>query len=50
MKKAFGDVDFVKAEGVDGEYGFVTEVMAEKDFDAKAGQLTSVIAVIRGNF
>ena len=50
VKKAFGDVDFVKAEGVDGEYGFVTEVMAEKDFDAKAGQLTSVIAVIRGNF
>ena len=41
----FKDVEFVDA-GIDGEIGFVTSVMSESDFKAKAGTL-GVISRIR---
>lgn len=48
VTKLFGKVDFVDA--VDGEFGFVTEVMEEKTFDEKAAQLDGMLTRIRGNF
>ena len=36
VRDVFKDVDFVDG-GVDGEIGFVTSVMSENDFKAKAG-------------
>ena len=45
IKGVFGTVDFVDA-GVDGECGFVTPIMAEAEFKAKAAAL-DVRSVIR---
>lgn len=44
----FGNVDFVQVK--DGELGFVTPEMKEKDFDAKADGLKGMITRIRGDF
>ena len=45
---AFGMVQFVKAEGVDGEFGFVTEKMPEGVYEEKAKECPAVIkAMIR---
>ena len=44
----FGQARFVQV--VDGEFGFVTEVMEEKVFDEKAAQLDGVLTRIRGSF
>ncbi len=46
VKKAFGEVEEVNA-GVEGEKGFITEVMSEADFADKAVQLGKVITRIR---
>lgn len=46
--KDFGMVQFVKAEGVDGEFGFVTEKMPEGVYEAKTKECPAVIkAMIR---
>lgn len=50
VKSVFGTAEFVKADGVSGEYGFVTDIMAEKEFDEKLSHLSQVLTVIRGNF
>lgn len=42
----FGDIAICHAEGVDGEYGFVTEPMAVGDFEEKKSQLDGFIARI----
>ena len=50
VTELFGPVDFVTADGVEGEYGFVTQTMAERIFDEKAGALDGMLTRIRGNF
>ena len=42
----FGDVAICHAEGVDDEYGFVTEPMTVGDFEEKKSQLDGFIARI----
>jgi len=42
----FGDIAICHAEGVDGEYGFVTEPMTVGDFEEKKSQLGGFIARI----
>ena len=44
----FGDID--KIEVVDGEFGFVTDVMTEREFADKAAELTEMITRIRVEF
>ena len=43
----FGAVEFVKAEGVSREVGFITDKMTEAAFEEKAAQLGNVIQTIR---
>ena len=47
VKKLFGDVDKIAAEGITGEYGFVTPVMTEKEFAQKSAELPGFISRIR---
>ena len=47
IKKVFGTVEFVEAEGVSGETGFLTEVMTEEAFAQKASELGDVLQRIR---
>lgn len=47
VKAAFGEVEFVKAEGVTGEIGFVTGTMTEADYEEKAAKLSGVLQMIR---
>ena len=47
MKKLFGDVDKIEAEGITGEYGFVTLFMTEKEFAQKSAELPGFISRIR---
>ena len=42
----FGDVRLVEA-GVTGEFGFVTELMSEGEFEEKAEKLPGMISRIR---
>lgn len=44
---AFGTVEFVKADGVDGEIGFVTEKMTEAAYEEKAAKLDGILQMIR---
>ena len=46
VKEVFGEVEFVKAEDVTGEVGFVTSVMPESEFETRAAKL-AVIQKIR---
>ena len=41
VEKIFGNVSYVE-NVVDGEYGFTTEAMAEKDFAAKADKINVI--------
>lgn len=45
-KAVFGDVRLVEA-GVTGEFGFVTELMSEGEFEEKAEKLPGMISRIR---
>lgn len=36
LRDSFGDVEIVKAEGLEGEFGFTTPVMMEGDYDTRA--------------
>ena len=47
VKTVFGDVSFVKAEGVTGETGFVTKEMPEKEYEEKAEKLGGIVQMIR---
>lgn len=48
VKELFGEVTFVQA--ADGEFGFVTKSMPEKEFDEKAAKLDGMLTRIRGSF
>lgn len=47
IEKIFGDVEFVEAEGVSGETGFLTEVMTEEKYEKKASGLKNILQRIR---
>lgn len=47
VEKVFGSVEYVVAEGVSGETGFITECMSEADYEKKAAELGSVLQMIR---
>lgn len=47
IEKVFGKVEYVTAEGVCGENGFVTERMSEGDYASKAEELGNVLQMIR---
>lgn len=47
IQKTFGNVEFVEAEGVTGETGFLTEVMTEEAFAQKASGLGELLQRIR---
>lgn len=47
VKAAFGEAEFVKAEGVTGETGFITGTMTEADYEEKAAKLSGVLQMIR---
>ena len=47
VAKLFGDVEKIEAEGVSGEFGFVTPVMTEKEFAGKIAELPGFISRIR---
>ena len=46
-ENAFGAVEFVAAEGVNGELGFVTEEMTEAAYEEKAAKLADILQMIR---
>lgn len=47
VKEVFGEVTFVKAEGVTGEIGFVTNEMTEEEYEEKAAKLSGIKQMIR---
>ncbi|MDE7435000.1 MAG: homoserine dehydrogenase [Lachnospiraceae bacterium] len=47
VKAVFGDVERIEAEGVDGEFGFVTDSMTEAEYEEKAAKLSGVLQMIR---
>ena len=47
VKAAFGDVQIVKAPGVNGEFGFVTREMSEKDYAGCAVKVDGIKGMIR---
>lgn len=47
VERVFGDVEYVSAEGVSDECGFITARMSEADYAKKAAELGSVLQMIR---
>lgn len=47
VKECFGDVEFVTAEGITGELGFVTGQMTEAEYEEKAAKLSGILQMIR---
>lgn len=47
VEKVFGNVEYIAAEGVTGELGFVTECMSEADYQEKVKRLENVLQMIR---
>ena len=47
VERAFGSVEYVVAEGVSGEIGFVTESMSEADYEKHVASLGDVLQMIR---
>ena len=43
----FGKAEFIGVPGLEGEFGFVTELMSERTFDEKAAALPEVLGRIR---
>lgn len=49
VRAVFPDAKFVKAEGVDGELGFVTGTMTEAEYLEKSAKLDGLLQMIRVN-
>ncbi len=47
LQKVFGQIQIVKLAGVDGEFGFVTEVMSEGNYETCAKQFPQICHMIR---
>ncbi len=46
-KEVFGEVEVCKADGVEGEFAFITSAMSEKEFADKIAKISGVLQVIR---
>lgn len=46
-KAAFGNIEIIRLENTEGEYGFVTESMCEKDFEEIRNKVTGILGRIR---
>lgn len=47
VENVFGNVEYVTAEGVSGETGFITERLSEAEYEKKAAELGNVLQMIR---
>lgn len=47
VRKLFGNVEFVEAEGITGETGFLTGQMTEEEYEQKAAGLKHILQRIR---
>lgn len=47
LTEVFGDIQIVKLNGVDDEFGFMTEEMSEGCYEEKAAQFTQICHMIR---
>lgn len=47
VEKQFGPVEWIEAEGMAGEQGFLTEVMTEEEYEEKARELKNILQRIR---
>ncbi len=47
LESAFGPITIVKVEGLEGEFGFVTEVMTEGKYKEKAEEFPGILHMIR---
>ncbi|SEQ02703.1 homoserine dehydrogenase [Lachnospiraceae bacterium RM5] len=47
VKASFGDVEIVKVDEFNDEFGFITSVMSEKEFNEKVSKVSGVITRIR---
>lgn len=47
VRKAFGDITFVHAEGVGNEFGFLTEVMTEGAYEKAAAGFDNILHMLR---
>ena len=47
LESRFGPVEIIKAEGLAEEFGFVTEVMAEGEYEKYAAEFPSIVHMIR---
>jgi homoserine dehydrogenase len=44
---SFGEVEVVKAAGVEGEYAFITGILKEKELKEKAAEFEEILGYIR---
>ena len=47
LENSFGPVEIIRVNGLDGEFGFVTGTMTEKEYAEKAGQFEDILHMIR---
>lgn len=47
LESAFGPISIVKVEGLDGEFGFITEVMTEGTYKEKSAEFPGILHMIR---
>lgn len=47
LESKFGPIEIVKAEGLEGEFGFLTETMTEGTYERNAGEFPSILHMIR---
>ncbi|MCC2254000.1 homoserine dehydrogenase [Ruminococcus sp. CLA-AA-H200] len=47
VEALFGPVEIVRVSGLDGEFGFITEVMTEGEYGKKAAQISGILHMIR---
>ena len=47
IREAFGSVEIVETEGLEDEFGFITEVMTEGTYSKKAEAFPEIIHMIR---
>ena len=38
LKYSFGEIEIIKVDGLEGEFGFTTPVMMEGDYDTRANR------------
>ena len=47
LEQTFGEITVIKPEGVEGEFGFVTSVMKEGDFERGAEKYPQIQKMLR---